>query len=273
MTSLIQRMKDAKSKLKTNSNAEPTTKPKSGKNRFRFLPHWSDVNGDFAQGYGSHFIRNSAGEIKSVYVCDAATHERDCPVCDSLNQAMIHAQDDETKELIKGARASQRFLFNAIDMEGDTKTPFILELSRTTYLSLIEIILLEEDEQNPDFNILTDLKDGHDVYIVKSGVGLKTEYAVSIVTKSTSIDKSIMSKAYNLLEYTNQNQNGSISKSISLIDSLVVPSSHNRLASVGQVDNDVFEAEYKDVPFDDFIVTEIEESSAEDLDEMLADLG
>jgi hypothetical protein len=93
------------------------------------------------------------------------------------------------------------------------------------------------------------------------------------VTKSTSIDKSIMSKAYNLLEYTNQNQNGSISKSISLIDSLVVPSSHNRLASVGQVDNDVFEAEYKDVPFDDFIVTEIEESSAEDLDEMLADLG
>jgi hypothetical protein len=271
-------MKDAKSKLKTNSNAEPTTKPKMGKNRLRFLPHWSDVNGDFAQGYGSHFIRNAAGEIKSVYVCDAATHEKDCPVCDSLNQAMIHAKDDETKELIKGAKASQRFLFNAIDMEGDTKTPFILELSRTTYLSLIEIILLEADEENPDFNILTDLKDGHDVYIVKSGVGLKTEYAVSIVTKSTAIDKSIMSKAYNLLEYTNQNQNGSISKSIAVVESLIVPSSHSHPLTVvgvaaGLIESDVFEAEYKDAPFEGFTITDVEESSAEDLDEMLADLG
>ena len=272
MSSLIQRMKEAKAKLKSASDREPTIKPKAGKNRFRILPSWRGDNEDFAKGFGSHFIKNESGEVKSVYICDAATNEKDCGVCDALNQAMISVNDDETKELIRQARASQRFLFNVIDIESDDNTPFILELSRTTYLKLVEIILLESSEEDPDFNVLTDLEAGHDIYIMRNGAGLKTEYTVSIVTKSTTIDKNVMNKIIDLDTFANQNGIGALNKSIAVINSLIVPITHGTFPT--RISNkNVFEAVYNEAPFDDFVIdVNIEESSQEDLDEMLVDL-
>ena len=143
---------------------------------------------------------------------------------------------------------------------------------RTTYLKLVEIILLESSEEDPDFNVLTDLEAGHDIYIMRNGAGLKTEYTVNIVTKSTTIDKNVMNKIIDLDTFANQNGIGALNKSIAVINSLIVPITHGTFPT--RISNkNVFEAVYKEAPFDDFVIdVNIEERSQEDLDEMLVDL-
>ena len=184
----------------------PTVKPGVGKTRFRILPSWRGLEDPtFYHDFGQHFVKDSKGQMLAVYVCVEKTFSKPCAVCDAIRDGIFAATNDADKALLKQANAGGRILLNALQVEKDGNTPVILELSPTTFDKLIDIYQENADEDNENFNILTDINDGVDVIITRSGTGLNTEYSVQPALKgSKPVNKAVLAKLNNLDEHCAQ---------------------------------------------------------------------
>jgi len=208
MASLKERMAQKKAQIAEQSGRrQQTVKPAAGASRWRILPSWRGEGEDFFHDFGQHFVKDAQGKTAAVYVCAEKTFQRPCPVCEAIREGIGEAKDDATKKLLGDAKASGRILLNALDVAKSLTDPVILELSPTTFDKLIDIYQQNPDEENDDFNIVTDLNDGVDIIITRSGTGLNTEYSVQPALKgSKKVDPKVLEKLNNLDEYVAQEQ-------------------------------------------------------------------
>lgn len=198
MTSLMDLINQKKAALKS-GNRQKTVKPQDGRSRWRILPSWrGEGEGQFWHDFGQHFIKDSAGQIKAVYVCVDKTFNKPCPVCDALQSAVRSSGDDTMANLLSEAKAGHRILVNALQVDGDNPAePVILELAPGTFGEVLNII----SEWGAD---VLNLADGKDIVIERSGKGKQTKYSVQIAAKSMPVDASVMKKIVNLDEYVAQ---------------------------------------------------------------------
>jgi gp32 DNA binding protein like len=172
---------------KAATSRQNTLKPPAGRSRYKILPGWrkDDSKGpreQFYQDFGQHFLKNAAGEIKSVYVCVDKTYGRPCPICDMVAQGITNSVDDAEKKRMEDARASGRVLLNVLHLDGQQpNTVQVLEVPPSVFngkKGVGGIINLFTDWPN----LLNVDGDGLcDIVIEKSGTGMNTEYAVSAV--------------------------------------------------------------------------------------------
>lgn len=196
-----------------------TVKPGMGKTRFRILPSWRGVSDtQFYHDFGQHYIRTSSDAKPIVYVCVEKTFSRPCVICDGLRDGFSKVKDDASKKLIRDCFASNRILVNALEIDKDKSTPVILELSPTTFDKVIDIIQENADEDNEDFNIVTDMDNGVDIIITRSGTGLSTEYGVQPALKGSSpVNKSVLANINNLDQFVAQEQELGLLKASSAV--------------------------------------------------------
>jgi hypothetical protein len=187
---LLAERKAATSRIKT-------IKPNPGRNRYRILPGWRK-NGDptFFHDFGQHFVKNSAGEVKAVYICEDKTFGRPCAICESVGEAIRTSTTDDLKKRLEDARSNGRVLINVLHLDGATPNePQILELAPSAFngkKGVGGIISLFTDWPN-----LLDPVAGNDVIIERSGTGKDTVYAVNAVP-GKPIDPKILERLHNI---------------------------------------------------------------------------
>jgi hypothetical protein len=218
-----------------------TVKPSMGSTRFRILPSWRGADSQFYHDFGQHFIRTSPDVKPIVYVCVEKTFNKPCIICDGLRDGFHTAKDDASKKLIKDCFASSRILLNALEIDKDKSTPVILELSPTTFDKVIDIIQQNADADNEDFNIVTDMENGVDIIITRSGTGLGTEYGVQPALKgSVAVSQSVLAKLNNLDQFVAQEQELALLKASNAVQQ-----------AVGNVAKALPLVSSKDIEFDD----------------------
>lgn len=199
MANLKEMMMKKKAQIASSSGGERTQALKAGRNVLRILPSWKKGSDVFFHDYGLHYV--PMGDKKQAYLCEFKTFERNCPLCDAIREGIINATNDKDKAMFKDASASGRILVNAIDVEKDPNTPFILNLPPSVFDKIMDIVIENCDEESgsADFNIVTDLKRGVEIIINKTGAGLNTEYSVQPSLKAGKpISPEVMKKIKDL---------------------------------------------------------------------------
>ena len=209
MATLKELMALKKSQIAQSSgNHVKPEKPKNGSTRYRILPSWrGGSDSQFFHDFGQHFIKTSPGAKAIVYVCLEKTYSKPCLLCDGLRQGFEMAKDDASKKLLKDCLASGRILVNALEIDKDKTTPFIMELTSTTFDKIVNIIQQNAKADDEDFNILTDIENGVDIVITRTGVGIETKYDIQPqLAGNMAVSRSVLAKLNNLDQFVAQEQ-------------------------------------------------------------------
>ncbi|WP_323016359.1 hypothetical protein [Castellaniella sp.] len=198
MSNLMELINQKKQAIQANNRGK-TVKPPEGTSSWRILPRWDgDLQGAFWHDYGQHFIKDTKGNLKAVYVCTDKTYGQPCQVCDAIQHGIMNSADDAIKKAMEEAKSSSRVLLNAVNLGADKPTAEILELSPGTFAQVLGII----SEWGVD-EMLT-LEGGRVVMIERTGKGLQTKYVAQAGAKKADVAEAIFKQATNLDEYVKQ---------------------------------------------------------------------
>lgn len=172
-----------------------------GRSRIRVLPSWRAGDLQFWHDYGQHFIKDSLGDMKAVYICSERTFGRPCEVCAAISVAGKSVTNDALLQTITEAKASGRVLINALHIDGPTPTvPEVFEIPPTVFE---QIVGLGDLYIKDDIDVFS-LDGGFDLSVERVGSGLSTKYTVLTVPKSTTVSPDVMKKVQDLDKYVMQ---------------------------------------------------------------------
>jgi hypothetical protein len=266
------------SKKAAMQKVEKTAKLKPGKNRIRLLPGWEKGREEvFFQDFGQHFIKDETDTIKAVYLCTSATHEQDCPVCNAIAQGIKNCGDDELAKVLEKGRPSRTVLINALLLDSEEpNTPQILEIKRSVFGQLIEIISEWGAEA------VFDPTNGKEILINRDGKGLNTTYTAQITPKTAPYNVSVLAKLNNLADYVKQESDEQQRRAIGAVNGIagLLPAAGAATAGAGAPRlTGKPKADFDDVPDLDMTETVDVKSAASaapsldtELDDLLSDL-
>lgn len=191
MTNIFDLINQKKAQL---DNRKETIKPKQGNNVYIILPSWRKPNEpqEFWKQYAKHWIKNETGELQAVTACNKA-HGQHCPVCEALALAENAYRNDPVMEkIIKEAKATDRFLFNVLDVSaGGTINPQKVEVLDVTKSTAQEILGVISGLQQQGISDPVDLHSIYPIQIVRSGQGMQnTTYSVRLTIRPVQFDES-----------------------------------------------------------------------------------
>jgi hypothetical protein len=282
--SLMDLIKSKKAALNAGKR-QKTLKPKDGRNRYRILPSWrlklegGALTGDptFYHDFGQHFIKDEAGDMKAVYICTDKTFGKPCGVCATIDAAIRSTSDDAMVKLMKEAKAAGRILLNVLEVDGENPNdPGILELAPTAFNEVLNIFA--------EWGDITDLAEGKDIIVERSGKGIGTRYSVQIASKSKPVTTDTWKKVANLDEYVAQESEEQAARAITNVKSVagLLPSEHVPRAAAPKakpapaLTHDDEHDATDDIPMTTSeaaaVVEEVTSTGDADLDALLADL-
>ena len=195
----MDRVKAKKQQLQAQSGRrEKTFKPQPGKSRLRILPPWRGGDDtEFFHDFGQHFIKDKSDKLQAVYMCTEKTSGKPCVVCNAIAQGITESDDDEVINALNDSKSKGRVLLNALHLDGDDpETPVILDLTPTTFEKVLEVM--------DEYGDITDIENGCDIVINRTGKGLNTEYSVMPSPKSNPVNKAVLAKMHDLSKYVEQ---------------------------------------------------------------------
>lgn len=212
------------------SRGKKTIKPNPGRNRYRILPSWTgDASQAFWHDFGQHFVKDTAGELKAVYMCVDKTYGRPCSICDQVQRGIMASADDATTKALEGAKSAQRILLNVLELEGDQPdVPQVLEIGPGVFAPILALF----DEWGEE---MIDLEKGQDIVISREGTGLSTRYTVQVASKSKPVNPAVMKKINNLDEFVAQESEEVARRALGAVSSVagILPSA-STVAALGK---------------------------------------
>lgn len=194
-----------------------TLKPQPGTHTYRVMPSWR--GGDekqFWHDFAMHFIKTpeSAGKPAAVYVCSDKTFGKPCEVCEAAKKLMaVSTNDDQTKQL-KEALSAQRYLLNVLHLTGTEPDKVqIMEVGQGVFESICGLI--------GEYGDITDLNEGTDLKITRTGSGLDTKYTVMPAAKSKPVAASKIANLPNLDEFVAQENPAGETKALTAVGTIV----------------------------------------------------
>lgn len=218
-TSLRDRIAAKKKDIKAKSGLRADVmKVPNGKNKFRILPAHPDLgpDADFWADFGQHFIKDTEGKTKFVYVCADKTFGRPCGVCHALEVAGRSASTDDEIKAIEESRCKRaEIIVNVLHLNSSDKAnvPQLLQLTPTTFAKILDLV--------DEYGDIVSLTEGTDLIITREGSGLNTEYSVQPARESKKVDPSVMSGVINLQEFVQQESEEGARKAVQNINAIV----------------------------------------------------
>jgi gp32 DNA binding protein like len=179
-----------------------TWRPKVGENVIRILPPtWEDSHEHY--GY-TIWVHSWVGPDKSTYLCPAKMKKKHCPICDAAEEARKAGEDDEYKHL----NVKEQTVFWIIDRDDDDQQPQLYAVSG----QMDRDILAQTISSRTGKAIMVDHPDdGYDVFIKRTGQGLKTRYVCSIDRDPSPIEDK-QSEQDEILKFIQENPIPSVLK-------------------------------------------------------------
>lgn len=213
--SLLDLINKSRAKLQGGSKGRPE-KLQSERNLVRFMlaPGAEEAE----QVWGQHFVKDTAGNLKAIYICTATMFDEPCPVCEAISAGAAATGNEELLEAYKEARASRRILVNALYLKGGKhdnpeSTPVVLELPCKVW-DMVMTTALEYAKEDMD---IFSAGEGINFIIEKSGSGKATTYKVTPAPKSTKIDPELVNKCKDLAEFARQESSADRDKAVTSV--------------------------------------------------------
>lgn len=199
MSALLELLKAKKQAIDAGRKGR-TAKIPDGNSRWRILDSWRGADQPFWHDFGQHFIKDSTGTMKAVYVCTEKTFARSCAVCEAVAQGIKGATDDATMKILQDAKSAGRVLVNALQLDSaEPHKVHILELAPTAFEQIVSIAAEWEEAGESVLGA-----SGKDIIINRTGTGKQTKYVVQVGAKATAVPASVCEKMNNLDEYVAQ---------------------------------------------------------------------
>lgn len=233
-------------------------KPAPGKNIYRILPSWrkpteeeiaDGMPAPFFQDFAQHFIKQDPDQKKpdSIYICTDKTFGAPCEICEMIDQAYVNTDDENFREVLKASKSKATYLLNVLHINGDKPNePQIMGVGSGLFLDICEII----DEHGD----ITDLEDGVDLVINRTGTNIDTSYSVvpRAKNKCTPVNPSVMQNVVNLESYVQQENASRQKVALKAMGKIagLIPSSGGALAAPSTRDDDdavIDDAEFEEV--------------------------
>ena len=217
-SSLLAKINAKRKEIQARTNRVDVIRPQAGKAKYRILPPqagkpegtpwWAD--------FGRHYIKDADGKMGAVYVCVEQSFGKPCAVCQEIARAGKQATDDVELKVLEEARCKRADILVNVLVRSDTEkatTPQVLSLSPTTFDKVLGLI--------NEYGDITDLKEGIDLIIERTGSGLSTRYEVMPAAKSQPVAPSILEQAIDLEEFVQQESEGELRKAINAVNAIV----------------------------------------------------
>lgn len=140
-----------------------------GKNVRRVLPPKGDKDVFWSEGF-IHFGLGDDGN-KTATCLETFGEGKKCPICKYADKLKA-SKSQADRKLAERIRRTKRMYIAVINRDGDEEKPLVLPVGKTILQPIIDIIC------DPDYGDITDLHEGRDITITKTGKGLNTEYSV-----------------------------------------------------------------------------------------------
>jgi len=149
--------------------------PKEGRNLLRILPPVGEME-FFFQPVGRHYFPPDG---KKYSYCPNFTSDGElpCPICELVTEL----KNSGEKKLADELRIKRSFWMNVINRDDDTKGPLVYTPGIIVFSEISSLI------SDPDYGDITDINDGYDIIVEKSGTGRDTEYHVKPRPKVTPL--------------------------------------------------------------------------------------
>jgi len=142
---------------------------KDGENEVRICPPGPDDDGLPFVVRATHF---RVGEANKRFNCPkAADKDADCFICDRVKE-LRESGDEDDEEQAEELRAKKQWLYRIIDMSNVRKGIQVMAVGIKTHLKIRSYL------HSKDYGDITDIEEGFNLIIEKSGSGLKTTYEV-----------------------------------------------------------------------------------------------
>lgn len=194
-----------------------------GKHKFRILPAKPERGADaeFWADFGQHFIKseekNERGnnKTKAVYVCTDKTFGRPCPICETIESLIPSAVDDEQIEILDESKCRRaEVLLNVLHLTGDKKeTPQILQMTPSTFETILGLM--------DEYGDITNLAEGTDIIIERTGAGLNTRYTVMPAARSKPVSEHVLEQMADLQDYVQQEHEEGLKRAIVALNETV----------------------------------------------------
>lgn len=209
----LEKLKKAAQELQARMNRGGGTsmkfwKPAAGKNVVRVLPPWTNegpMAGQFYREVHQHWnLTDESGPVLCPKKTPEASADKECPICDLVEQLRARKTDVEAQEMVKKLRAKVAYLMSVVDVNDseysakdvaewkkerpDNDCPFEVgdvkiqcyAATSTIADQIMNIVIANEMD-------ITDLESGNNVIITKipNKDPLKTRYTVTPELKKT----------------------------------------------------------------------------------------
>lgn len=231
---------------------QSTLKPQPGKHTYRILPSWRGSDDkQFWHDYAMHYVKtgeNADAKPDAVYICIEKTYGKPCEICDAIKKSIAVSTSDSMTKRLKDAHAAQRYLMNVLHITGGEPTkPQVLEVGTGAFEAICNLI--------GEYGDITDLQEGIDVIITRTGAGLDTKYTVMPAAKSNPVPVSIMSSLTNLDEFVSQENPAGETKALTAVGTIIgllpaaqgAPVGRQSQAALASLASEVEDAEFTPV--------------------------
>lgn len=148
-------------------------RPPVGRSTVRILPPVGTMEYFFME-VGQHFLEG-VGMFYCPKICSEGKNP--CPICE-VNDGLYQSGE---KEAAQKFRAQRHFFMNVIVKATEDAGPQIFTPGVQMFTSLVSLI------SDPDFGDITDVDEGYDIKIERSGEGLNTHYEVRPAKTTTPL--------------------------------------------------------------------------------------
>jgi hypothetical protein len=165
----------SKAQSKADKRGMKWWKPKDGENIIRILPPWS-ADGMFAKEAGYHYgVSQDAS-----YACPKVCKGLPCPICETVTD-LFKSKRSEDMALAKRISVKTRYFYNILDRVAKDKVVYVFGSGSMVYEKVLGIFA------DKDYGDVTDVANGYDLKVIRSGEGLDTSYEVRPVKNSSPV--------------------------------------------------------------------------------------
>lgn len=173
-SAVLNRLKD---QSKRSDNDKKYITFEQGDTRVRILPGHPNMDAFFVEAY-FHNKQTRKDNVKVRCLNNGDVSGDDCPICEEIRQYQ-GSRDKNDKKIWQEQRPKNRFYMNALERSDEEHEVKILACGTMVMTQLLGFVT------DPDYGDITDVAEGLDIVINRTGEKLDTEYTVKPRRKSS----------------------------------------------------------------------------------------